>query len=445
MALDLSALDAALKTFYGPELIKMINNKTKTLDLFTKNSDASLRVDGRNVVYPIHVGRNPAVGAVGENKTLPVAQNQVTTSVTVPFKYNYGRIQLSTQAIKQSMTSKGAFIKAMELETKNVVLDLARDRNRQLYGNGVGTLCLVSGSNAAGLTINIKSPGGVTYPGGVSTGAGRLLLPNQWVAFVRSATPTSASDSDIVATATVRQITATGISSDGTSVTFSATTGATLNDGDLIINAPGATATECAVNRECMGLLGLVDDGTYLTTLFGVSRTTYPQYKSTVIGVNGNLSLDVIQRGIDLQDEKGGDLSNTVFLCHHSVRREYLNLLQAPRRYTGDQVNSPDGGFKGGAIGNDSKGEITYAEQPWKVERMAPLGMLFNVDKSFLSRYIVTEGEWADEDGAILNRILNVDAYEARYRVFDNFASDRPDTCVRWDGIASTYDYTPVE
>lgn len=443
MALDLSAFNAALKDDYGPAIIKLLNNKTKTLDRFKKNNDAGLRVGGRAVVYPLHLGRNPAVGAVGENKTLPAAQNQVTASVTIPYKYNYGRIQLSTQTIKQSMTNQAAFIKAMELEMKNIVLDLARDRNRQLYGYGVGTLCLVSGSNAAGLTINIKAPGGVAYPGGVSTGAGRLLLPNQWVAFVRSATPTSATDSDIVATATVRQV--SSVSADGTQVTFTATTGATLNDGDLIVNAPAGVTTECAINRECMGLLGLVDDGTYLTTLFGVSRTTYPQYKSTVIGVNGSLTLDVIQRGIDLQDQKGGDLSKSRFFCEHSVRREYLNLLQSPKRYVGEATMSPDGGFKGGALGNDSASEITYAERPWTVERMAPIGMLFSVDETYNSRYLVTEGEWADEDDSILGRVLNTDAYEGRYRIFDNFANDRPDTCVRWDNITCTYDYTPVE
>src|SRR3990167_1290195 len=124
MALDLSAIDAALKDDYGPGIVNVLNNQTKLLDLFTKNGDKSLSVDGRNVIYPIQYGRNSGTGAVGENKTLPAAGNQVTVSKTITYKYNYGRIQLTKQTIEASKTSKGAFIKAMTLETKGLVADL---------------------------------------------------------------------------------------------------------------------------------------------------------------------------------------------------------------------------------------------------------------------------------------------------------------------------------
>lgn len=441
MALDVSAFDAVLKTFYGPALIKLVNDKTRILDMFTKNNDKSLQVDGRNVIYPIHTGRNPAVGAIGENKTLPVAQNQVTTSVTIPYKFNYARIQLSIQTIKQSMTSRGAFKKAMELETKNAVLDCARDRNRQLFGYGTGVLALVSGSNGAGTSVQLKAPGGVALPGGVvgRAGAGRLLLPNQYVAFVRNATPANAADTDIVSGSSICQV--SSLSADLSTLTTVASTGATLNDGDMVINAAANVVTESSVNKECMGLLGIVDDGTYLNSIFGVNRTTYPQYKGTVISVNGNLSLEALQRAFDLADEKGGDTRNMVLFAHHSTRREYLNLLNPVRRYTGEQVNSPDGGWKGQAIATD----ITFSDRPIMVERFCPLGMIFGIDKSFNTRYVLTEGEWADDDNSVLNRVLNVDAYEARFRIFDNFHNDRPDTCFRLDNITITYDASPVE
>ncbi len=441
MALSLSNFDPVLKTFYGPALVRLLNNKNRTLKLFTKNSDRSLSVDGRNVIYPIHYQRNPAVGAVGENKTLPVAQNQGTTSVTIPYQFNYGRIQLSIQTIKQSMTSRGAFKKAMELEMKGVVDDLSRERNRQLWGYGVGILAIVSGQQATGATINLRSPGGVALPGGVvgSTGAARFLLTNQYVVFVRNATPSSATDANIVAGTSVCQV--SSIAADGSSVTFTGNTGATLNDGDLVINAPGNDITTCAVNREVMGLLGIVDNGTYLGTLFGVTRTSVPKYNSTVLAVNGSLTLDYLQRASDIADEKGCDTQKVVLFAHHSTRREYLNLMTPLRRYTGEQVNNPDGGFKGGAIETD----ITFANRPIMVERMCPLGMIFGIDPSYNQRYILTEGEWADDDGTVLQRISNQDAYEARFRIFDNFHNDKPASCFRLDNISITYDYTPVE
>ena len=436
----LSAFDAVLKDFYGPGIVTLLNNKNKILKLFTKNVDKSLSVDGRDVIYPIHYKRNPAVGAIAESGTLPVALYQGTTSVTVPYRYNYGRIQLSEQTIKQSQTSKGAFKKAMELEMKNITKDLDRDRSRQLFGYGVGIIALVNGAHgAADTVIKLKSPGGVTLPNGITTGGARLVLPSQYVSFVRNATPTSATDADIISGA--KQI--SSIASDLTTVTLGAVTGAVLADGDMLVNSSGQSATESSVNKEVMGLVGMVDDSTYLTTIHGVSRSSYPQYKSTVISVNGQLSLDTLQRGLDAADEKGGELKGMKFISHHSVRREYLNLMQTPRRYIGEMTMNPDAGFKGGAgLESDS---LTYAMKEWIVERMCPLGMIFGLDTSFNVRYVNCEGEFADDDGTILMRVANTDAYEGRFRVFDNFHNDRPDCCVRFDNIQSTYDPIAVE
>ena len=58
MPLDLAAYDAALKDDYRPVVISLLNKQTKLLDLFTKNDDTSLAADGRQVLYPIHTGRN---------------------------------------------------------------------------------------------------------------------------------------------------------------------------------------------------------------------------------------------------------------------------------------------------------------------------------------------------------------------------------------------------
>lgn len=433
MALDLTAIDAVLKDFYGPVIISLLNNKVKLLDLFTKNGDKSLAADGRNVKYPIQYGRNVGVGSVGESKTLPAAGNQQTTSVTIPYRYTYGRIQLTKQTIEASKTSKGAFKKAMELETKGLVNDLRRERNRQMWGFGVGMLCRVSGTQGAGTSILMKDRHGVAG----ATGAATLLQAGDVVAVVRNATPSSATDSDIQV---VRAV--SSISADGNTVTFSATTGTTLNDNDFLVRAPAGTSVtdESSLNKEPMGLLGLVDDGTYVSTLHGVSRTTYPNFKSPVISLNGNFSFDLMQRAEDLTDEKG-DGEVDVILSHHSVRREYLKLLFQMKRFTNEGGMKPDAGYSGAAV----KEDVEWSNKPWKAERMAPYGMIFGINKSSMVRYVNCEGEWADDDGTILLRTLNKDIYEGRYRVFENFALDDPQSCFRIDGVAATVDVTLVE
>lgn len=430
MPADLSTYDSALKEYYVNVMVSILNKKVKLLDLFTKNIDAPRDAGGRRVVYSLHRNRNVGVGAVSEGNTLPTAGNQGFSEVRIPFFYNYARVQLTEQAIKASMTSKGAFKQATKAEMEGAVNDLARERNRQLWGFGVGILGRVNGEQPDNTVINVDSPHGVTG----SAGGAKLMVDGQAIAFVRNATPTSATDSDIVATASVKAI--DSIAADQTSITLTATTGATLNDNDMIVNAPAGTGvtTQSSVNKEPMGLLGIVDDTTYLTTLHNISRSSFPNYRAAVINQNGTLTLDALQRAWDLADERGGAAKK--LLSHHSVRREYQKLLTPLKRYVGKGLVEADGGFDGGS----TETNIEWNGIPWVVERMCPFGMIFGIDPENMVRYVESEGEWADRDGKILNRVLNVDAYEGRFRVFDNFHCERPNTNFRIDNVTATID-----
>lgn len=436
MGVTLTTFDSALKEDYSQGIVYLLNNKNRLKkECFGGVGKGQVEAGGRRVVFPIHYGRNTGVGSVAEGNSLPTGGNQSFAEARVTFKYTYLRIQLTAQTIKQSRTDKMAFAKAMEVEMKQAVQDGNRLVNRQLFGFGVGIMCKADGTQTTSATLNVKDPYGVAISD--RTGAARLLQAGEWIAAVRNATPTSATDSDII---WVKQI--SSISADGKTITLTAVSGATTNDGDMIVLAPAggdSVTTESSVNKEPMGLLGIADDGTYLTTLHNISRTTYPQYKSYVQSVNGDLTMDGLQQAYDSVDEKSG-MEITHLICHHSVRRSYLNQLQVLKRYVNQMAMSPDGGFKGGAISSD----IEFNEKPVVAERMAPLGMIFGINKTEGKRYLNSEG-WADDDGRILLRVSNKDTYEGRFRIFDNYSNDRPDACFRLDSVNATYVHVPVE
>jgi len=123
--------------------------------------------------------------------------------------------------------------------------------------------------------------------------------------------------------------------------------------------------------------------------------------------------------------------------CHHSVRREYLKLLQSDRRYMGADLRTPDGGTRRAAVGKGA-GDITYGDRPMKTAKHCPYGTLFGFLKGSIVRYIHVRGEWADEDGAILQRVIGFDMFEAYYRIFDELHTDRPNDGFRLDGITAT-------
>jgi hypothetical protein len=68
--------------------------------------------------------------------------------------------------------------------------------------------------------------------------------------------------------------------------------------------------------------------------------------------------------------------------------------------------------------------------------------MIFGIDESFLTRYVMTNSEWADEDGAILCRVgtgsAARDAFEAFYRIWDNSAFEKPASSFRLEGVTAT-------
>lgn len=430
MGLNLTAFDAALKDVYGPRIEEQLNMTNPLSDWIDENDSSDWT--GRQVTYPIHVSRNEGVGASGEGDPLPAAGAQGYAQVKIPERYNYGRIELTGQVIKASLQSKGAFTRAMESEIKGLVKDLGNERERQCFGAGNGVLALMNGAqtSTANTTFLVDSPYGVSP----TDNGTRFLSKGAYYAVITTGTDT------VEGTFTCGN---TLSSTGGYFIASAVSAGVTFTDNAYIVrckNVSGITTDGAynSLNKEPMGLLGIIDDGTYQNTLSNINRTTYPIFKSTVLTINGALSLDAIQRGIDAADEMGGgDFGNNgVFFCGYDTRREYLKLLQADRRYAGADLNSPDGGTKKAALKNG--GEITYGNRPWKVSKRAPYKTLFGMLKGSVTRYIHVRGEWADEDERILRNVPGYDKWEAFYRIYDNHHSDRPNECFRLDGITTT-------
>lgn len=418
MALDVAAFDAVLKESYEKDIVTLVNSRIKTSELFQREEGSW---EGRHVRYPLNVGRNQGVMFTSENGHLPDAGQQEYVETQIPIRYCHGRIQLSVQVMAHSRSSKGAFKRAMDQEMRGLVRDLANHNNRTVFGYGSGVLALVNGT-PSGTTVPVDSPGGVSG----SVNGARWLQKNMYIHFVNPST-------GLLRNGTARKV--TGIASNGSSITIDSAIDASVADNDYIVIAAKPSTNSVAntsYNKEAMGLLGLVDDGTYVNTLHNVNRTTYPIFQSFVLPSVGPLSADAIQRCIDVADQIGeGSIGK--FIAHHSVRRAYLTLSEVDRRYMGADLKSPDVGTKAA-----KQGAVTFGDIEWLVDKDCPYGMLFGIDKSYFTRWVEKEGEWADDDGTILLRLQDVDAYEARYRMFYNRSCDRPASCFRMDGISAT-------
>ena len=420
-----SSFSSALKNVYLPGIREELNEKTNLLDLFTEGDLTQYEWQGNQLVFALHSSRNySGVLYVAEGGALPVAGSQGVVNLLIPVCHLKGRIQLSYEVMRASRSDKGSFVRAMDLEQKGLVNDVARQRNRALSGFGSEILAVVTVATN-GSVITIDNPGGVAG----TVNPGRFIKPGMIIA-------------SQVATSTARGI-ATVVSVSGNLVTMNAAISASVNDvltlGTTSVSASGSgswggnsgSAGSDASDLAPQGILGLVDNATFVATIFGLSRTANTFYESTVMPNVGTINTDILQRGVDNAEEVSGEMIDK-FICHSSLRREISKLTEADRRYASDAAPH---NYDAGTLAGANKKDLTYNGWSFRTDKDFAYGYLAGVNTSHLQWLPETKGEWAEDDGTILLRIANVDAYEARFRVSENFATDKANAHVMFSGI----------
>jgi hypothetical protein len=416
---DITSWDPVFKDDYtNTRIINSLNEENQMLNFMTTDTSKD-GWQGRQKIVPVKVGRNWAIGSIPVRGALPNAGRSSWQDFKIPMRNVYGRVGFEEWVILQSRNGKGAWANVVDQEMEGMVDDLSFRRNVMSWLAGSGILALVNGTHTATTTLTVKAPGNVSGTN----------MPNRYLqGDTNSGMFLAVLDSSTQAIKWSGTITA--CNSNGNDVTVD--TPVTAADGDYIVAAQ--TPTSHSYNSEPEGILAGIDDGTYVSTYHNISRTTYPLMKSYVVTGIGPLSLDAIQQPLDalsIRVGKGVDF----LACEHAVRRAYLALLEPDRRYSGADLSSPDGGTKAAKNPSGRKSTITYGDIPFLVDRDAPYGMLFGVNKESWVRYVELEGEWAANEGHELKWVDGFDEYTAFYRIFENYHCHRPARNFRMEGI----------
>jgi hypothetical protein len=417
---DTTSYAAALKIVFGPKLIEELVTTAQLTQRFEKED--MIQWEGRDTIeYPLHVGRNQGFAYGRERGPIAVAGAEEFVQFKVPLMTGWGRLNISGKVMKVSASSKGSWKRALQNAYDGLRMAILRDANRIRFHDGRGVLALVNGSISS-TTLAVDSPGGVAG----SVNGARYLQKGMLIGI-----------SNAAGTALTAIRTITAIAAAGTSVTVDTALDTTsAPDNGFIFRFPdpaALTLADSALYKEPMGLLGMIDDGTYVNNYMNVNRTAYPVLKANVFSSVGALNLDTMQQGFDVASQLGEEMPTELW-AHHSTRRAYLALLVANRRYlsTGG-ANKHDGGFAGNAITND----IEFGGVPFKVDRDCPYSTIFGVNWAHAKRYANPEGEWVEDDGNLLRMVPGQDVFEAVWRMYDNYAMDRVNGCFRLDGIST--------
>lgn len=391
MALNFTTADSALKEFYLPAVREQLNNTNLLLSQIEKDT---VNIEGRRAVLSLHVSRNSSVGARAEGAALPGTTSSGSTAIgnegyaeeRVPIKHVYGRIQISGPVMRAMRSDRGSFIRALDSQMKGVTQSLKKDVNRQLW-NG-----------ASGIVVGFTS-GGPTNTLTLAATATRVDQRHLTVGMVIDIGTTA----DSTAIAEARTITAVSFASLPGTITISGAP-VTVVAGTHFIYRSGINPGGAAAGIELTGLVDIVASS---GQLFNVNPTNTPVWASYVNSNGGtnrtvteNLFADVMH---NVQINSGEDLN--MWLTSDGVFRAYALQLTAQKRF--NNTLDMKGGFKGLDVAAGG-GSVPLA---WDLD--CPANRAFGLNTSHLTEFVSSDWSWMDEDGAVLCRRPNIEAYEA--------------------------------
>lgn len=399
-----------LRRVYQPRMRIQFNLKSILLQKFQRNFENW--AEGQDISVPLHAGRTGGLG-FSPTGVLPPAGEQEVARANFNYSRMYGRIQIDAAHIKGAARSYAAEARPYNLETKSLVRQLRSVLNFHLFGSGTGQLTTMQ-------AVDATSSGGTTT---VTVDSIKGLYKNQRVDLLLIADGSATNGfyygqiaainkTTKVITITVADWTVTTY--NGAETTFAlyqslnATTSSYGNVFNGLQSACGTTGTYGGINRATAG------------NEYWHGQLLDPS------GSDVDPWLSLLEEAIDLVDIHS-DGQVDLMVTTHEIWAHLMNHLVAQKRYTGDMK------INGWARALDFNGV------PIVRDKHCPDGLLFALDTSSFTIFQDSEGGWMDEDGAVLHRVTDVEAYEATWSRYLELVCDQPAANCIITGLIPTY------
>lgn len=408
----LSDISNALKEDYEPALQKALFEKSMIEKVLRKNVGVK-SITGKDKIIFHQYGRSGGVGSITNGDILPKAGNADYSQSTVPMKWSYGSIHLDDTTMVATKSDENAIVSMLDSEMESVKESMQRLLARQWYSKGNGVICLVNGASS-GTTVTVDTP----TAGPTAT---HYFEPGQYI-YIEAAGSTAASPSNVRKIVSVDSATQLTVDS-----------AVTIQNNDVVAFAQvnGSTyATSYnlgSTDKEMMGLQGIVDDGTNVALLQGLTRSSNAWFNSTVLensGINRAISTKLLN-DLSRSARKFGDPK--LFITTPGISDAYGEVLESDKRF----VNELE--LKGGFTGVLFRNSVIYDDFD------APLNTVFAIDVNSISIEELTPVSWMQEDGNVLFRGGDGTAsYRATLRYYANLCALDPRKSARLDDITDT-------
>jgi hypothetical protein len=425
-------IDKIYKEFYLPAVHDLHNNKRVLAKIIRRNQHD---ISGKYAVIALNISRNEGHGYVAEKGRLPDPGRQGYDNARYRLRYSYGRILFTGPSNAESSSDRGAWLRIMDAEIRGLARDLLHENNRIMFGDGTGRLAILRSASAPNYTFDL--PGGFTRNFGLGT---QYLRKGMRVVLAApgASNPTyrlEASSSKFAYY--VRTIDyGTGVvtftneaqgddlaGSTAVNITSAATNDMLLRLSEFNTAAPNLT--DVSLLNEPFGLAAIISDvnpGTGFSSgafdrandVGDINATPNEWWRSVIVdngGVPQPFVPDMLRQGQDLLDQTS-DGTVHVYVTTHGIRRSYVNLLVAQKRFV--NVMELDGGFKA----------VEFDGRPIVVDKDCTRGRIYGLDLEVLHLFQATDYQWMDADGSILSRMSDHDAYQATLYKYWNLGTN---------------------
>jgi len=393
-----TTVDAALKDLYLPKMVSTINEATVLLKYIEQKVDVT-SVSGREATFPVNIRGTQGFGARPDGGALPAPQNQTYVEASVPYRYLYGTVRFTHPTIASTRDKKGSWIRVATAEMSGLDRDIHLDMNRMMFGWGYGVVGRLAANPAASATSYTVDPGHQIKVG---------MLLDVWDGITAASTDRG-------------EVEVTAVS--GNTITVAANA-IDADTDDYLVRAGTADFSGGTVALyEMMGLMGIVDDDNYVTTLQGIDRSSYSEWEGNVLehstpGTAREITEAILDQAVMKGEEmagKRGDLGITT----PTQWRRIGQLLAPDRRYA--DVLTLEGGFTA----------VKWAGVPIAWDSACPPDengneMLFILHTPDLGRYQLADWDWDDEDGNVLHRNEGYATYDGTLYYYGNFGCSDP-------------------
>jgi hypothetical protein len=386
MGASLSASVGALKRVYG-EYEKQQNLKARAMDELRK-SLAKYNPGGAGYYGAINEYGNESVGAINETEQFRTIDNESYQQFVVSPKVLVAPIEFSGLIAEAANSDEEAFINVVVEELDMAKQRLLKDENRQFYGLGNGLLCSPAQNSASNLTS-------------FTVDSAQYLRANMVIDIFNGATKT------------VDSIRISDVDKVNNVVFFSTSIGAALITTDALVkeNVRDSAASD---GKEMMGLRGIVDDSTDLTTFESLDASSKRIWRARRISASSaNLTSDLLQRLIDDVMVLGGEEPDKLII-HPRQARKYLDIVVPQKRYNDTQA--ADSGFT----------KLSFnGKELWK-DIDCQADVVYALTLKHIQKYELKAMEMGRHDGSDeFLRASNFDKFQAYWRHYCNIGTGK--------------------